>query len=158
MCATQTYGAGIDSIADCCRHLCLTDSLRHLCTRAPISTALADWVSENWQTLDHTSFTTAVDDVPLLLESAQKTFGGKMAYIVIQRAGEARLYPLGLPVMWHLVWAVAEWSGLRNGFTSKAHAVVIRTRPDVIFTVPFSLRPLQHYFARGAHGAPPIHR
>ena len=76
-----------------------------------------------------------------------------MAYIVIQRAGEARLYPLGLPVMWHLVWAVAEWSGLRNGFTSKAHAVVIRTRPDVIFTVPFSLRPLQHYFARGAHGA-----
>ena len=113
------------------------------------------WYSyRSWQALNYRSFTPAITDVPVLLEKAStQTFDGRLAYAVIRRRGALMSFPHALLPTWHLAWAVAEWSGRRNGFTPSASAVVIRTRPDAIFTAPFNLQPLQTYFERGLHGA-----
>ena len=51
-----------------------------------------------------------------------------------------------------MAWGVAAWSGRRNGFATPKYAVVIRTRPDVIFNAPFHLIPLSDFFRSGLHG------
>ena len=51
---------------------------------------------------------------------------------MVRRKGVLQQTPYALLPMWHLAWAVAEWSARRNGIAVSATAVVIRTRPDAV--------------------------
>ena len=108
------------------------------------------YTAEQHRTIDWRVFAKSINDVQGPLDLAAKTtFQGRLAYAVIRRSGMFADYPQGLPPMWHLVWAVAEWSSRRNGFTTAPYTVVIRTRPDAIFSVRFLLDPLSRFFANG---------
>ena len=103
----------------------------------------AGWQYFDWRTLGVSS----ISDVPSLLSKAKAfPFGNKLAYAVIRRQGLCATGVAGMAPMWHLLAAVADWSSQWNGFKTPATAVVVRTRAEAIFNMPFDLRRLQRYF------------
>ena len=135
--------------------ICVPSSSRahgSACARHPLWAASAPW-----QHLDWRLFARAVDEVPALLRRASRdTFGGRLAFVVVRGAEkplrETSVASHGTIPLWHLAWSVAAWSSRRNGFQTPPHAVVIRTRPDAVFTAPFHIRPLMDFFRSGLHG------
>ena len=98
-----------------------------------------------------------VDTISSRLRRASRTTFARngappFAFAVVHRRGLVNMYPACLYLYWHAIWALAEWSTKHHGIVVDHSAVVIRTRPDVLLTVPLQLDPLRRYFASGLHG------
>ena len=113
----------------------------------------AKWYNAEHRALEWRRFAPSIDSVPSLLSKAQAAFKGRLAYAVIRRSGSMHSYGGAFAVFWHMAWAVAQFAAKTHGITPHPSAVVIRTRPDCIFTRPFELTALLNYFEHSAHGA-----
>ena len=87
-----------------------------------------------------------------LMSSSVATFGGRLAYVVLNRSGIFDRLPAGLSVMWHAVWALARRTAVCHRMMIDASSVVMRTRPDVLLRGLFKLERLQQYHRWGRHG------
>ena len=104
-----------------------------------------------WARFDAGAVAAATGGVAAALGRMQRdTFGGALAYAVVGRWGDVNRYPYCLPVYWHAVWALADWATQTMRLEMRADAVVLRTRPDVLWegrhAVRFGLERLQRHF------------
>ena len=94
----------------------------------------------------------SIDDVPSLLARAQqRTFDGRLAYIVMRRYGYLATRN-GQGTEWHASWLAALWSQQVHGFAAAPESVLIRTRFDFHYDHAFELSALSAYFAQGPGG------
>jgi hypothetical protein len=75
-----------------------------------------------------------------------------VCYAVLRRRGAINNYPAALAFGWHAVWALAQWASWHHGIEPDPSSIVIRTRPDVLLTLPLELASLRRYVAHGRHG------
>lgn len=105
----------------------------------------------------HTGLGADATVVQLMRHSAKTTFAKTdappFAYAVVRRSGLISRYPACLPFYWHGVWALASWVSTVHRIRPDPHAVIIRTRPDVLLAQPLQLDALRTYFRDGKHGA-----
>lgn len=92
------------------------------------------------------------DAADALMAASSAAFAGRLAYAVINRSGAFDRATAGLPVMWHVAWAVARWAARTHAMAIDPSAVLVRTRPDVLLRAPVGLAGLQRYFRHGRHG------
>ena len=118
-------------------------------------------------------FASRIDDVPRLLGDAQRgAFGGRLAYMVLKRygadysslrdtthnrtsrseKGSTYTYTAVYALAWHAVWLLCEHAARYHNMAPRDEAVVLRTRPDVAYTVTFGLSKLMAYFRLGSRG------
>ena len=95
--------------------------------------------------------------VPGLLNAASRgAFRGRLAYVVLRRRGKLDEYPQGQWFLWRAAWELlklaVEHSPLAGSLQPQPASVVIRTRPDVLYTSAFDLERLSDYFDRGPRG------
>ena len=86
----------------------------------------------------------------ILLESS--ALGGRLAYAVVNRSGNANTFAGSFGLYWFGVWKVALWAAQVHNFSIDRHTVVVRTRPDVLFDRPFSINRIEDYFRVGPRG------
>ena len=96
---------------------------------------------------------TSNDAAEALMAASSAAFAGRLAYAVINRSGAYDRATAGLPLMWHVAWAVARWAAGTHAMAIDPSAVVVRTRPDVLLRAPIGLTGLQRYFRHGRDGA-----
>lgn len=94
----------------------------------------------------------------LLLHAQERIFAGRLAFALVSRdAGSVRHYPGCLSLYWHGTWLVARWAATVLGLQPDPHAVVLRTRTDLMPRLVFgALRALRASFALergGRHAA-----
>ena len=82
----------------------------------------------------------------------QSVLGGRLAYAVVNRSGDANTYAGSFGLYWFGVWKVATWAASVHGFPIDGHTVVVRTRPDVMLDQPFSIHRAEEYFRSGPRG------
>ena len=93
-------------------------------------------------------------NVPSLVRQIARTSMNRssFAYAVLRRSGAINVYPAALAFGWHAVWALAEWVCQMHSLVPDAASIVVRTRPDVVLTLPLDIRGLREYVLRGRHG------
>ena len=111
--------------------------------------------------VDHAALASAFGpnpEVPALFQRVASTSlvnhvgAPAVCYAVLRRRGAINLYPAALAFGWHAVWALAQWASWHHGIVPDPSSIVIRTRPDVLLTLPLELASLRRYVAHGTHG------